>query len=216
MSLPIRIVIADDHAVVREGLRAFLGLQDDLEVVAEASDGAEAADEVERLRPDVALVDLVMPGVDGLGAIERIRERAPETRIVVLTSFTDDSRLFAALEAGASGYLLKDVQPAELAQAIRTVAAGEALLDPALTARLLRRVAESGRPPDHAGLTSRELDVLRLLGRGLSNRQIAAELVLSEKTVKTHVSSILHKLHVADRTQAALYAVRAGLVEQPS
>ncbi len=216
MSLPIRIVIADDHAVVREGLRAFLGLQDDLEVVAEASDGAEAADAVERLRPDVALVDLVMPGVDGLGAIERIRERAPETRIVVLTSFTDDSRLFAALEAGASGYLLKDVQPAELAQAIRTVAAGEALLDPALTARLLRRVAESGRPPDHADLTSRELDVLRLLGRGLSNRQIAAELVLSEKTVKTHVSSILHKLHVADRTQAALYAVRAGLVEQPS
>ncbi len=214
MSRPITIVIADDHAVVREGLRAFLGLQEDLEVVAEASDGAEAADAVERLRPDVALVDLVMPGVDGLGAIERIRERAPETRVVVLTSYTDDARLFAALEAGAAGYLLKDVQPAELTQAIRTVAGGGALLDPGVTARLLRRMAESGRRPDHAGLTPRELDVLRLLGHGLSNRQIAAELVLSEKTVKTHVSSILHKLHVDDRTQAALYAVHAGLVEE--
>ena len=210
---PIRVVIADDHAVVRQGLRSFLGLQDDIEVVGEAADGAEALRAVEDLRPAVVLIDLVMPGIDGLGAIERIREQAPETRILVLTSFPDESKLFAALRAGAAGYLLKDVQPAELAQAIRTVAAGEALLDPAVTARVLRRMSEGERRPKHADLTRRELEVLRLIARGLSNKQIAAELVLSEKTVKTHVSSILGKLRLSDRTQAALYAVREGLVE---
>ena len=210
---PIRVVIADDHAVVRQGLRSFLGLQDDIEVVGEAADGAEALRAVDALRPDVVLIDLVMPGIDGLGAIERIREQAPETRILVLTSFADESKLFAALRAGAAGYLLKDVQPAELAQAIRTVAAGEALLDPAVTARVLRRMSERERRPKHADLTRRELEVLRLIARGLSNKQIAAELVLSEKTVKTHVSSILGKLRLSDRTQAALYAVREGLVE---
>ncbi len=209
----IRVVIADDHAVVRQGLRSFLGLQDDIEVVGEAADGAEALRAVEDLRPAVVLIDLVMPGIDGLGAIERIREQAPETRILVLTSFAEESKLFAALRAGAAGYLLKDVQPAELAQAIRTVAAGEALLDPAVTARVLRRMSEGERRPDHADLTRRELEVLRLIARGLSNKQIAAELVLSEKTVKTHVSSILGKLRLSDRTQAALYAVREGLVE---
>jgi len=210
---PIRVVIADDHAVVRQGLRSFLGLQDDIEVVGEAADGAEALRAVEALRPDVVLIDLVMPGIDGLGAIERIREQAPETRIVVLTSFADESKLFAALRAGAAGYLLKDVQPAELAQAIRTVAAGEALLDPAVTARVLRRMSEGEPRPKHADLTRRELEVLHLIARGLSNKQIAAELVLSEKTVKTHVSNVLGKLRLSDRTQAALYAVREGLVE---
>jgi NarL family two-component system response regulator LiaR len=210
---PIRVVIADDHAVVRQGLRSFLGLQDDIEVVGEAADGAEALRVVDALRLDVVLIDLVMPGIDGLGAIERIREQAPETRVVVLTSFADESKLFAALRAGAAGYLLKDVQPAELAQAIRTVAAGEALLDPAVTARVLRRMSEGERRPKHAALTRRELEVLHLIARGLSNKQIAAELVLSEKTVKTHVSNVLGKLRLSDRTQAALYAVREGLVE---
>jgi NarL family two-component system response regulator LiaR len=210
----IRILVADDHAVVRQGLRSFLGLQDDMEVVGEASDGAEAVDSVERLRPDVVLMDLAMPGVDGVEAIRRIHASRPETRVVVLTSFTDDTKVLPAVRAGAVGYLLKDVEPAELASAIRTVAAGQALLAPAVTARVLREIGGAGsdRAPGPS-LTPRELEVLGLLARGLSNRQIAADLVLSEKTVKTHVSSILGKLRLADRTQAALYAVREGLVE---
>jgi DNA-binding NarL/FixJ family response regulator len=210
----IRILVADDHAVVRQGLRSFLGLQDDMEVVGEASDGAEAVDSVERLRPDVVLMDLAMPGVDGVEAIRRIHESRPETRVVVLTSFTDDTKVLPAVRAGAVGYLLKDVEPAELASAIRTVASGQALLAPAVTARVLREVGAAGSArADAPSLTARELEVLGLLARGLTNRQIAADLVLSEKTVKTHVSSILGKLRLADRTQAALYAVREGLVE---
>jgi NarL family two-component system response regulator LiaR len=210
----IRILVADDHAVVRQGLRSFLGLQDDMEVVGEASDGAEAVDSVERLRPDVVLMDLAMPGVDGVEAIRRIHASRPETRVVVLTSFTDDTKVLPAVRAGAVGYLLKDVEPAELASAIRTVASGQALLAPAVTARVLREVGAAGSArADAPSLTARELEVLGLLARGLTNRQIAADLVLSEKTVKTHVSSILGKLRLADRTQAALYAVREGLVE---
>ena len=205
----IRIVVADDHAVVRQGLRSFLSLQEDMEVVGEAADGAEAVDAVERLQPDVVLMDMVMPGVDGLSAIRRLLELRPETRIVVLTSYADEDQVVPAVRAGAAGYLLKDVQPAELAAAIRTVAAGGALLAPAVTARVLREVVGGGAPDP--GLTAREREVLGLLARGLTNRQIAAELVLSEKTVKTHVSNILGKLGVADRTQAALYAVREGV-----
>ena len=188
----IRIVVADDHAVVRHGLRSFLGLQDDMEVVGEAEDGEQAVAVVEELRPDVVLIDLVMPGVDGVEAIRRIHELLPDARVVVLTSFADDSKVVPAVRAGAAGYLLKDVQPADLAAAIRTVAAGG---------------------PADPGLTTREREVLGLLAQGLTNRQIAAELVLSEKTVKTHVSSILGKLGLPDRTQAALYAVREGLAE---
>ncbi|HEV8603539.1 MAG TPA: response regulator transcription factor [Gaiellaceae bacterium] len=208
----IRVLIADDHAVVREGLRTFIGLQEDLEVVGEAADGREAVAAAERLRPDVVLMDLVMPHLDGVEAIRRIRERRPSARVIVLTSFIEDTKLFPALQAGAAGYLLKDVEPRELSRAIRAVAAGEALLDPSVTARLLRELAEPERRKVDV-LTERERQVLALIARGLSNKQIAAELVLSEKTVKTHVSHVLSKLQLTDRTQAALWAVRAGLVE---
>ena len=204
----IRILVADDHAVVRHGLRSFLSLQDDMEVVGEAEDGEQAVAAAERLAPDVVLMDMVMPGVDGVEAIRRIRLARPQTRVLVLTSYTDDTKVVPAVRAGAAGYLLKGVQPAELAAAIRTVAAGGALLAPEVTGRILAEVAAVRQDP---GLTAREREVLGLLARGLTNRQIAAELVLSEKTVKTHVSSILGKLGLPDRTQAALYAVREDL-----
>lgn len=200
----IRVLIADDHAVVRQGLRTFLGLQEDIEVVGEAADGAQAVAEAERLAPDVVLMDLVMPGMDGVEAIRRLHELVPGARAVVLSSFIDEDRLFPVVRAGAAGYLLKDIQPAELVEAIRTVHGGGALLHPRVAARLLAEVA--GDP-----LTPREREVLALLGRGMANKVIARELGLAEKTVKAHVSSILGKLGVADRTQAALYAVREGL-----
>jgi NarL family two-component system response regulator LiaR len=201
----IRVLIADDHAVVRQGLRTFLDLQDDIEVVGEASDGAEALAAAESLAPDVVLIDLVMPNVDGIEAIRGLRERAPAVRAIVLSSFIDDEKLFPAVRAGAAGYLLKDVQPQELVEAIRTVHGGGALLHPQVAARLLQDMAEDP-------LTPREHEVLALIGRGMPNKLIARELSLSEKTVKAHVSNILAKLGVTDRTQAALYAVREGLV----
>ena len=200
----IRVLIADDHAVVRQGLRTFLDLQEDIEVVGEAADGEQAVAEAERLEPDVVLVDLVMPRVDGVETIRLLHERVPGARAVVLSSFIDEDRLFPVLRAGAAGYLLKDVEPAELVDAIRTVHGGGALLHPRVAARLLAEVA--GDP-----LTPREREVLALIGRGMANKAIARELGLAEKTVKAHVSSILGKLGVADRTQAALYAVREGL-----
>jgi DNA-binding NarL/FixJ family response regulator len=205
----IRALVADDHAVVRQGLRTLLELQDDMSVVAEAEDGEEAVALAAELHPDVALVDLVMPRRDGIETIRRMREVTPETRAIVLTSFLDEDSLVPAVRAGAVGYLLKDAQPQELVRAVRTVHAGEALLSPAVTARLLERVA-GGR--EEAPLTDREREVLQLVARGLPNKRIARELGVSEKTVKTHVSNILAKLGVDDRTQAALYAVRAGLV----
>jgi two-component system, NarL family, response regulator LiaR len=201
----IRVLIADDHAVVRQGLRTFLDLQDDIEVVGEAGDGEEALALIEQLTPDVALIDLVMPRMDGIEAIRRLRERAPDVRAIVLSSFVDDDKLFPAVRAGAAGYLLKDVQPQELVEAIRTVHGGGALLHPQVAARLLQDMADDP-------LTPREHEVLALIGRGMPNKLIARELSLSEKTVKAHVSSILAKLGVTDRTQAALYAVREGLV----
>ena len=201
----IRVLIADDHAVVRQGLRTFLDLQEDIEVIGEAGDGEEALALVEQLAPDVVLIDLVMPRVDGIEALRRLRERAPAVRAIVLSSFVDDDRLFPAVRAGAAGYLLKDVQPQELVEAIRTVHGGGALLHPQVAARLLQDMAEDP-------LTPREREVLVLIGRGMPNKLIARELGLSEKTVKAHVSSILGKLGVTDRTQAALYAVREGLV----
>jgi NarL family two-component system response regulator LiaR len=207
---PVKVLIADDHAVVRQGLRTFLALHHDLEVVGEAGDGEEALRQVEVLLPDVVVIDLVMPKVDGIEAIRRIRAVSPSTRVLVLTSFLDDEKLFPAVKAGAAGYLLKDVEPSELAKAIRTVARGEALLHPAVAARMMEELARP-RTPRAEQLTERELEVLRLLARGLSNKAIALELHVSEKTVKTHVSNILAKLHLADRTQAALYAVREGL-----
>jgi NarL family two-component system response regulator LiaR len=201
----IRVVVADDHAVVRQGLRTFLDLQDDMEVVGEAADGAEAVDVAEAQAADVVLVDLVMPGVDGLEALRALRERVPKSRAIVLSSFIDDEKLFPAVRAGAAGYLLKDVQPQELVAAIRTVHGGGALLHPKVASRLLEEMSSDP-------LTPREREVLGLIGRGMANKVIARELSLSEKTVKAHVSSILAKLGVTDRTQAALYAVRAGLV----
>jgi two-component system, NarL family, response regulator LiaR len=207
----IRVLIADDHAVVRQGLRTFLELQDEIEVVGEAADGAEALAAVERLRPDVALMDLVMPGLGGVETMRELRRRGVATRVIVLTSFLDDDKLFPAVRAGAAGYLLKDVEPAELVRAIRAAHAGESPVDPAVAGRLLEEVADR-RPDRAAELTAREREVLALIARGRPNKVIARQLGVSEKTVKTHVSNILGKLGVDDRTQAALYAVRAGLV----
>ena len=211
MAEVITVVIADDHPFVRHGLRTYLETLDDMDVAGEAANGVEAVELVERLFPDVVLMDLVMPELDGIGAIRRIREVAPSTRVIALTSFADDEKVFPAIKAGAAGYLLKDVRPADLADAVRKASRGEALLAPSVAARLMQEV--SGERSAPAGLTERELEVLRLIARGMSNKQIARELVLSEKTVKTHVSNILAKLHVADRTQAALYAVREGLAD---
>jgi NarL family two-component system response regulator LiaR len=208
----IAVLLADDHPVVRQGLKAFLELQPDVSVAGEACDGAEAVALAADLLPDVVLLDLVMPGLEGPEAIRRIRAASPGTKVIVLTSFAGDDELFPALRAGADAYLLKDVEPRELAEAIRRVHAGEAPLDPKVAARVLRELAGDSAPHQDP-LTPRELEVLRLLARGLSNKAIAAELVVSEKTVKTHVSSILGKLGLTDRTQAALYAVREHLVD---
>ena len=213
---PVRLLVVDDHPVVRQGLRTFLETRPDFEVVGEAGDGETAVAEATRLRPDVILMDLVMPGVDGLEAIGRIRAAEPGARILVLTSFASADQVLPALRAGAAGYLLKDAAPAEVEAAIRAVHRGEGLLDPAVTATVL---AEMARPSagsgdvdaGYASLTPREREVLALLGRGLTNAAIARELFVAEKTVKTHVSSILAKLRLADRTQAALYAARLGL-----
>jgi NarL family two-component system response regulator LiaR len=207
----IRVLIADDHAVVRQGLRTFLELQEEIEVAGEAADGVEALEAVERLEPDVVLMDLVMPGLGGVEAIRAIRDRGLPARVIVLTTFLDDDKLFPAIRAGAAGYLLKDVEPAELVSAIRAVHAGRSPIDPAVAGRLLEEVAERGG--DRAdSLTAREREVLCLIARGRPNKVIARDLGVSEKTVKTHVSNILGKLGLADRTQAALYAMRAGLV----
>jgi two-component system, NarL family, response regulator LiaR len=209
----IRVLIADDHAVVRQGLRTYLELQDEIEVVGDVADGEAALSAVEAHEPDVVLMDLVMPGVGGVEAIRRLRELRPETRVLVLTSFLDDEKLFPAVRAGAAGYLLKDVEPAELVRAIHTVADGEALLHPAVAARLMEEFSATERPAAEEALTAREREVLQLIARGLPNKLIARELGIAEKTVKTHVSSILSKLGLTDRTQAALYAVRTGLIE---
>jgi NarL family two-component system response regulator LiaR len=208
----IRVLVVDDHAVVRQGLRTFLELQGDIVVVGEAADGEQALSAVSALEPDVVLMDLVMPRLDGVSAIERLREVSPATRVIVLTSFLDEDKVLPAVRAGAAGYLLKDVQPAELVRAIRIVDRGEALLHPAVAARVLRELAGDGaRAERHALLTARELEVLALVARGRANKAIAFELGCAEKTVKTHVGNILGKLGLSDRTQAALYAVREGL-----
>ncbi|MEA2251015.1 MAG: two-component system, NarL family, response regulator LiaR [Solirubrobacteraceae bacterium] len=210
----IRVLIADDHLVVRQGLRTFLELQDDVEVVADVGDGVEALDAVHEHHPDVVLMDLVMPRMDGVEAIRRIAAERPTTRVIALTSFLDDDKVLPAVRAGAAGYLLKDVGPQDLVRAIRTVYGGEALLHPAVAARLMEEVASAApRRVEADDLTARERDVLGLIARGLSNKRIARELEISEATVKIHVSSVLRKLDVTDRTQAALHAVREGLVE---
>jgi DNA-binding NarL/FixJ family response regulator len=208
----IRVLIVDDHSVVREGLRAFLELQAGLDVVGEAADGEEAIEAGARLRPDVILMDLVMPKLGGVAAMRRLREQVPGARIIVLTSFLDDDKLLPALRAGAAGYLLKNAEPHEIARAVRAAHAGEALLDPVVAARLVETLAADDGQEPLDRLTPREREVLVLIGRGYSNKRIANELELSEKTVKTHVGHVLAKLGVTDRTQAAVFAVRAGIV----
>jgi DNA-binding NarL/FixJ family response regulator len=221
MADAITILVVDDHAVVREGLRAFLGLQEGFEIVGEAADGEQALERAEQLDPDVILMDLVMPNRDGVSAMQELRERAPRSRVIVLTSFLEDDRLLPALEAGAAGYLLKNSQPAELARAVRAAHAGDAIIDPTVAARLVQALSE--RTPAGARdaaslehLTGREREVLALIARGRSNKRIAFELGISEKTVKTHVGHVLAKLGVTDRTQAAVLAVQTGLVEHGS
>jgi NarL family two-component system response regulator LiaR len=209
---PIRVLVVDDHAVVREGLRAFLELQDGIEVVAEAADGQAAVETAARAHPDVVLMDLVMPRVDGIAAMRVLRETAPKARVIVLTSFLDDDKLLPALRLGAAGYLLKNARPEEVARAVRAAHAGETLLDPVVAARLVETLAADGGEEPLDRLTPREREVLVLLGRGFPNKLIARELGVAEKTVKTHVGHVLAKLGVTDRTQAAVVAVRAGLV----
>jgi two-component system, NarL family, response regulator LiaR len=216
MAEPIRVLVVDDHFVVREGLRAFLELQDGIEVAGEAGDGEAAIREAQRLRPDVILMDLAMPGLDGVGAMQALRRVLPEGRVVVLTSFPDDDRLLPAIRAGAAGYLLKDGRPQELVRAIRAAHAGEALLDPAVAARLVASIAQAPGEAPPERLTPREREVLALIAQGYSNKRIARELAVSEKTVKTHVGHVLAKLGVSDRTQAALHAVGAGLLGRRS
>jgi NarL family two-component system response regulator LiaR len=208
------VLIADDHPVVRHGLRAFLQLQEDLDIVGEAGDGVEAVAQTKKLQPHVVLLDLVMPRLDGIDAIRQIREASPSAKVIVLTTFAEDEKVFPAVRAGAAAYLLKDVEPRELAEAIRTVNSGQGLLHPSITTKLMKEFAGGEEREDALeALTDREMDVLRLIAQGKSNREIAREFVLSEKTVKTHVSNILAKLHLADRTQAALFAVRNRLVD---
>jgi NarL family two-component system response regulator LiaR len=211
----IRIVVVDDHPVVREGLRSFLGSRPGLDVVGEAGDVDEAEAVAAELLPDVVLLDLVLPGGGGVAAVPRLLALSPAPRVIVLTSFGGDEQVLAALRAGASGWLGKDVPPAELEAAIRTVHRGGSVLDPAIAGRVLAEVASpSSVDPGLELLTAREREVLALLGEGLSNKDLAARLFVAEKTVKTHVSAILAKLHLTDRTQAALFAVRHGLVEE--
>ncbi len=207
----IRLLIVDDHSVVREGLRAFLRLQDGIDVVGEAGGADEAITVASTSSPDVILLDLVMPGGDGVGAIRRLLDVVPGVRVLVLTSFADDAQIFAAIAAGAAGYLLKNIDPQALADGIRDVHAGRPALDPSVAARLMHR--SGGLPVAHGDLTARERDVLRLVVEGLANKQIAQRLGIGEKTIKTHVSRVLAKLGVEDRTQAAVLAIREGLVD---
>jgi DNA-binding NarL/FixJ family response regulator len=213
----IRVLIVDDHAVVRTGLRVFLDLQPDMEVVGEAADGSEGVALARRLEPDVILMDLLMPNMDGIEAIGRIKAERPETEIVTMTSFIEEDKVTAALEAGASGYVLKDAEAEEVAAAVRAAYAGEVHLDPAV-ARLLAQRMRQRKSPEEAlaePLTDREKDVLNLLGQGMSNKEIGTRLFITERTARTYVSNILGKLGLTSRTQAALYAVEHKLVETP-
>jgi DNA-binding NarL/FixJ family response regulator len=212
VTMAIRILVVDDHSVVRQGLRMFLGLDPELEIIGEAENGAEAVKLASELRPDVVLMDMLMPVMDGIAATSAIRSQLPDTEVIALTSVLEDEAVIGAVKAGAIGYLLKDTQSDDLRRAIKAAAAGQVQLSPQAAARLLREVRTPAAPAAE-GLTERENDVLRLLAQGKANKEIARELVIGEKTVKTHVSNILQKLGVQSRTQAALYAAQNGLAK---
>ncbi|OIK26593.1 response regulator [Streptomyces malaysiense] len=211
MAEPIKVLLVDDHQVVRRGLRTFLEVQEDIVVVGEAADGAQGVERAEELRPDVVLMDVKMPGMDGIDALRRLRELDNPARVLIVTSFTEQRTVVPALRAGAAGYVYKDVDPDALAGAIRSVHAGHILLQPEVAGALLSQEEANSVQGRGSSLTEREREVLGLIADGRSNREIARALVLSEKTVKTHVSNILMKLDLADRTQAALWAVRHGV-----
>jgi NarL family two-component system response regulator LiaR len=212
MTTSIRVLVVDDQAIVRKGICALLATEPGIQVVGEAETGREAIAASHQLRPDVVLMDLVMPGVDGLEATRSITARCPDVRILVLTSFDGDDKLFPALRAGAQGYLLKDSGPEDLVQAIHDVHAGKSSLHPSVARKVLRELTgSSSRRPENGSLTDREVEVLRLVAQGHSNQEIAHQLTISEATVRTHVSNILAKLDLCSRTQAALYALRQGL-----
>lgn len=216
MGEQITVLLVDDHALVRQGVRAFLETQPDITVVAEAASGKEAVSLAAEYAPDVALMDLIMPGMDGVEATRRLTTSSPRTSVVMLTSYHDDEHVFPAIRAGALSYVLKEIGPDELADAVRKAAAGEAVLHPRVAARVVRELHGARREAPNAfhDLSDRELEVLRLIADGCNNAEIAARLYLSEKTVKSHVSNILGKLHLADRTQAAVYAWREGVVRR--
>ncbi len=216
----IKVILVDDHAVVRQGLRMFIEMQADMEVVGEGTNGLEAVELAVRLHPDVVLLDLIMPQMGGVEATQRIREQAPEARVLILTSFGEDDKIFPAIRAGAQGYLLKDIQPADLIRAIRECSQGKAQLHPDIARRLMTVVAQetsrgkarvASNQSELQSLTERERQVLELIAIGLNNREIADKMVISEKTVKTHVSNILDKLGLEDRTRAAIWALKQGL-----
>ena len=209
---PIRVFIADDHAIVRKGVRSLLLLEKDIQVIGEAVNGRETVEKVGELNPDVILMDLVMPELDGIQAIQQIMTKNPKAKVLVLTSFATDDKIFPAIKAGALGYLLKDTDPTELVNAIRQVNAGECSLHPVIARKVLQELNLSPKQPATAQpLTEREVEILRMVAQGKSNRQIAEELVISLGTVRAHLSNILGKLHLASRTQATLYALREGL-----
>jgi len=214
MTTKIKVMIVDDHGIVRQGLRTYLDLLEDINIVAEAENGLDALDKVKQFNPDIVLMDLVMPEMDGIEATHKICGSYPEVKVIVLTSFTEDEKVFAAIKAGAVGYLLKDISPPELAKAIQAVHSGESHLHPEITKKLMNQFVSPKSDieisPDE--LTAREMEVLQLIAQGLSNKELANKLTISEKTVKTHLSSIFSKLHLSDRTQAAIYALKHNLV----
>ena len=210
----IRILVVDDHAVVREGLRSFIQIKPDMEVVGEAADGIEAVQKTQTLEPDVILLDIVMPRLDGVGTIEQLNREGSSARILVITSFAEDEQIFPAIKAGALGYILKDSKPQELIQAIRDVYRGEPYLHPTVARKLMDELHRApDLPPTEEPLTERELEVLTLIAQGYSNREIGEQLHLSENTIGKYASNILDKLHLANRTQAALYALRTGIAD---
>ncbi len=216
MSEPISLVLVDDHSVVRFGLKSYFDTTSDIQVVGEASNGNEGVELVTRVAPDVVLMDLYMPDMDGVEATRRIKSASPRTQVIILTSYHDDEHIFPAIRAGALSYVLKDIDPDELANAVRRARAGEAVLNPRVAARMVQELSGTRREGVNPfqELTEREIEVLRLIANAKTNREIADELVISEKTVKSHVTNILSKLHLADRTQAAVYAWQEGIVRR--